>query len=564
MAKVFTPGATTQSIVDWVNDHVGAARGVAGPTPDARRCVDTLAGGPRHEAAAVDGAKRTDAEWTCYEYQAKELFAKHGVPVLAGEVATTRTRRGGRRRDRRAGRGQGAGQDRRPGQGRRREARRDAAEAAEKADGDPRHGHQGPHRPPGAGHRRPATSPRSTTSPSCSTAPTGPSWRWRSVEGGMEIEEVAADQARGTGPGPDRPLAGVDAATAAEIVDAAKFPRRGRRAGRARSSLKLWEVFVGRGRDAGRGQPAGQDARRQGRSRWTARSPSTTTPASASPSTPRFADAAADDPLEARAKEKDLNYVKLDGEVGIIGNGAGLVMSTLDVVAYAGERLGGVKPANFLDIGGGASAEVMADGLRDRPVRPARVRSVFVNVFGGITACDAVANGIVQAFGLLEQPRREGRQAAGGPAGRQQRRGGPARSSPRPTCPVSRSSTRWTGRPNGPPNSRRRPRKEPEPMAIFLTEDSQVIVQGMTGVRGHRSTPAGCSPPAPTSSAASTPRKGGQKVDFERRGAPGLRLRRARPWPRPAPTSRVRLRAAPVRQGRGHRGDRRRDPAGRS
>jgi len=111
-------------------------------------------------------------------------------------------------------------------------------------------------------------------------------------------------------------------------------------------------------------------------------------------------DHAATNPLEALAKEKDLNYVKLDGEVGVIGNGAGLVMSTLDVVAYAGERFGGVKPANFLDIGGGASAQVMADGLSIILGDPA-VKSVFVNVFGGITACDAVANGIVQALAML-------------------------------------------------------------------------------------------------------------------------------------------------------------------
>jgi succinyl-CoA synthetase beta subunit len=106
------------------------------------------------------------------------------------------------------------------------------------------------------------------------------------------------------------------------------------------------------------------------------------------------------DPLEAKAKEADLNYVKLDGEVGIIGNGAGLVMSTLDVVAYAGEKHGGVKPANFLDIGGGASAEVMAAGL-DVILGDPQVKSVFVNVFGGITACDAVANGIVGALATL-------------------------------------------------------------------------------------------------------------------------------------------------------------------
>jgi len=113
-------------------------------------------------------------------------------------------------------------------------------------------------------------------------------------------------------------------------------------------------------------------------------------------------DKSAVDPLEQAAKAKDLNYVKLDGEVGIIGNGAGLVMSTLDVVAYAGEEFGGVKPANFLDIGGGASAQVMANGLEIVLSDPA-VRSVFVNVFGGITACDAVANGIVQALALLSE-----------------------------------------------------------------------------------------------------------------------------------------------------------------
>src|SRR5690625_1604684 len=113
-----------------------------------------------------------------------------------------------------------------------------------------------------------------------------------------------------------------------------------------------------------------------------------------------FEDKAATDPLEAKAKAKGLNYVKLDGEVGIIGNGAGLVMSTLDVTAYAGEKHGGVKPANFLDIGGGASAEVMAAGL-DVILGDEQVKSVFVNVFGGITACDAVATGIVKALEIL-------------------------------------------------------------------------------------------------------------------------------------------------------------------
>jgi len=111
-------------------------------------------------------------------------------------------------------------------------------------------------------------------------------------------------------------------------------------------------------------------------------------------------DHSATDPLEAAAKAKNLNYVKLDGSVGIIGNGAGLVMSTLDVVAYAGEKFGGVKPANFLDIGGGASAEVMADGL-SIILGDKDVKSVFVNVFGGITSCDAVANGIIKALEIL-------------------------------------------------------------------------------------------------------------------------------------------------------------------
>jgi succinyl-CoA synthetase beta subunit len=111
-------------------------------------------------------------------------------------------------------------------------------------------------------------------------------------------------------------------------------------------------------------------------------------------------DEASADPLEARAKAKGLNYVKLDGSVGIIGNGAGLVMSTLDVVAYAGEAFGGARPANFLDIGGGASAEVMANGMEIVLGDP-DVKSVFINVFGGITSGDAVANGIVSAVRLL-------------------------------------------------------------------------------------------------------------------------------------------------------------------
>ena len=113
-----------------------------------------------------------------------------------------------------------------------------------------------------------------------------------------------------------------------------------------------------------------------------------------------FVDREGTDPIELRAKEFDLNYVKLQGEVGIIGNGAGLVMSTLDVVAYAGEEFGGIKPANFLDIGGGASATIMANGL-DIVLNDPEVEAVLVNVFGGITSCDAVANGILQALEML-------------------------------------------------------------------------------------------------------------------------------------------------------------------
>jgi succinyl-CoA synthetase beta subunit len=114
-----------------------------------------------------------------------------------------------------------------------------------------------------------------------------------------------------------------------------------------------------------------------------------------------FVDRDNTDPIELRAAEFDLNYVKLEGEVGIVGNGAGLVMSTLDVVAYAGEEFGGIRPANFLDIGGGASADVMANGL-DIVLNDPEVEAVFVNVFGGITSCDAVANGIIQAMAMLE------------------------------------------------------------------------------------------------------------------------------------------------------------------
>jgi succinyl-CoA synthetase beta subunit len=219
-----------------------------------------------------------------------------------------------------------------------------------------------------------------------------------SVEGGMEIEEVAATKPEALAKIPIDATAGVDEAKAAEIVDAANFPAEVRDQVIA-IAVRLWEVFskedatlveVNPLAKAPDGTVLALDAK-------------VTLDANADFRQPEHAaleDAASADPLEAAAKEKDLNYVKLEGEVGIIGNGAGLVMSTLDVVAYAGEEFGGVKPANFLDIGGGASAEVMANGLHIILSDPA-VKSVFVNVFGGITACDAVANGIVSALQML-------------------------------------------------------------------------------------------------------------------------------------------------------------------
>jgi len=231
-----------------------------------------------------------------------------------------------------------------------------------------------------------------------------------SVEGGMEIEEIAVTKPEALAKVPVDATVGVTAEKAREIVAAAKFPAE--IADQVADVLQsLWTVFVKE--DAllvevnplvllkTGGTPATPGP---GDGRIVALDGKVTLDANADFRQHDHAaleDKAAADPLEAKAKEKHLNYVKLDGEVGIIGNGAGLVMSTLDVVAYAGEAHGGVKPANFLDIGGGASAEVMANGLEIILGDPA-VKAVFVNVFGGITACDAVANGIVQAFELLE------------------------------------------------------------------------------------------------------------------------------------------------------------------
>ncbi|MEU4802054.1 ADP-forming succinate--CoA ligase subunit beta [Actinosynnema sp. NPDC023587] len=219
-----------------------------------------------------------------------------------------------------------------------------------------------------------------------------------SVEGGMDIEEVAATKPEALAKVPVDAVKGVDRAKADEIVAAAKFPAEVADQV-ADVIVKLWETFVSEDATLVEVNPLVRDPE----GRIVALDGKVTLDENASfrhPAHEALVDKQAEDPLEAKAKEKGLNYVKLDGQVGIIGNGAGLVMSTLDVVAYAGEKHRGVKPANFLDIGGGASAEVMANGL-DIILHDPDVRSVFVNVFGGITSCDAVANGIVAALGIL-------------------------------------------------------------------------------------------------------------------------------------------------------------------
>ncbi|MEP6463732.1 MAG: ADP-forming succinate--CoA ligase subunit beta [Frankiaceae bacterium] len=220
-----------------------------------------------------------------------------------------------------------------------------------------------------------------------------------SREGGMEIEEVAATKPEALARVAVDP-GGVDVARAGEIAAKGGLPEQALD-GAADLIATLWKAFDGS--DAtlvevnpliltGDGTVIALDGKVTLDDNAEFRHPDWTA----------YADVGATDPLEQRAKAADLNYVKLDGEVGIIGNGAGLVMSTLDVVAYAGERYGGVGAANFLDIGGGASADVMAAALEIVLSDPA-VRSVFVNVFGGITACDEVAMGIVSALALLAE-----------------------------------------------------------------------------------------------------------------------------------------------------------------
>ena len=219
-----------------------------------------------------------------------------------------------------------------------------------------------------------------------------------SFEGGMDIEQLAEERPDALARIDVNAMTGIDLAKAKEIAVAAKFPA-DLIDKVAPVLVKLYEVYTGEDATLVEVNPLvlteeGDIVALDGKVSLDENA------AFRHPNHEALEDKAAADPLEAKAKAMDLNYVKLDGQVGIIGNGAGLVMSTLDVVAYAGEKHGGVKPANFLDIGGGASAEVMANGL-EVILGDSQVKSVFVNVFGGITACDAVANGIVAALEIL-------------------------------------------------------------------------------------------------------------------------------------------------------------------
>jgi succinyl-CoA synthetase beta subunit len=333
-----------------------------------------------------------------FEYQAKQLFQKFGVPVSLGEVATTpdearqiAERIGGvtvvKAQVKIGGRGKAGGV-------KVAKSPDDAAEAAGQILGMDIKGHT-VHRvlvDPGADIKQEYyVSYLLDRSNRTFLA-------MASFEGGMEIEQLAVERPDALARVPVDASKGVDLATAQDIVAQAKFPADV--ADKVADVLvKLWATFVGA--DAtlvevnplvltGSGDVVALDGKVSLDENADFRQPQNV----------EFEDKSAADPLEAKAMEKNLNYVKLEGQVGIIGNGAGLVMSTLDVVAYAGEAHGGVKPANFLDIGGGASAEVMANGL-DVILNDPSVKSVFVNVFGGITACDAVANGIVGALTTL-------------------------------------------------------------------------------------------------------------------------------------------------------------------
>jgi succinyl-CoA synthetase beta subunit len=333
-----------------------------------------------------------------YEYQAKELFAAHGVPVLPGRTVETAEEAGAAAAElgtavvvkaqvKTGGRGKAGGV-------KLAETPEEAKEKAAAILGMDIKGH--------TVHQVLVTEASDIAEEYYFSFLLDRSNRtflaMCSAEGGMEIEQLAVERPEALARVPIDSIAGVDRAKAADIVAKGKIPAAV--ADQAADVIvKLWETFVSEDATLVEVNPLVRDPQ----DKVVALDGKVTLDGNADFRHPGHADLVdqrTEDPLEAKAKAKDLNYVKLDGEVGIIGNGAGLVMSTLDVVAYAGEKHGGVKPANFLDIGGGASAEVMAAGL-DVILGDPDVKSVFVNVFGGITACDAVANGIVEALKIL-------------------------------------------------------------------------------------------------------------------------------------------------------------------
>ncbi len=333
-----------------------------------------------------------------FEYQARDIFEKHGVPVLAGAVATTAdeayeaaAKIGGKvvvkAQVKVGGRGKAGGV----------KVADDANDAKNKASailGMDIKGHT-VHRvmiaqaaPIAEEYYLSILLDRSNRQYLCMA----------SVAGGMDIEEVARTAPEKLAKVPVSAVSGIDSAKAAEIVKLGNFPTE-ISAEVARVIELIWQVF--QKEDATLVEVNPLVKTNDGRIIALDGKVSLDDNADfRQPDHEALIDKSAANALEEAAKAKGLNYVKLDGQVGIIGNGAGLVMSTLDVVAYAGEKFGNVRPANFLDIGGGASAEVMADGLSIILGDP-EVKCVFVNVFGGITACDAVANGIVKALEML-------------------------------------------------------------------------------------------------------------------------------------------------------------------
>lgn len=333
-----------------------------------------------------------------YEYQARDLFEKHGVPVLAGITATTPDQAraaaekiGGltvvKAQVKVGGRGKAGGVKVAP-------TPDDAYAAAEAILGMSIKGHTVKTVMVAAG----AQIAREFYFSVLLDRANRSYLSLASVEGGMEIEQLAEERPEALARVEVDPGSGIDASKAAAIARAAGFPDTLVDAV-VPVIVSLYEVYTGEDATLVEVNPLvltddGSIIALDGKVSLDDNA------AFRHPDHAALADHSATDPLELKAQESDLNYVKLDGEVGIVGNGAGLVMSTLDVVAYAGERHGGVTAANFLDIGGGASATVMAAGLEIILGDP-QVRSVFVNVFGGITACDAVANGIVQALDIL-------------------------------------------------------------------------------------------------------------------------------------------------------------------